>query len=273
MEDRRGMGAGTMVGGGLGAVVLALVVMFLGGDPGTVLQTAPAPAAAPAGEAPPPPANDEASQFVSVVLGNTEDTWNEVFRREFGRDYQEPTLTLFSDAVQSACGFAQAATGPFYCPRDQKLYIDLGFFRELQGKLGAPGDFARSYVIAHEVGHHVQNLLGISERVQAAEQRSGRAEANAMSVRLELQADCFAGVWAHHLPQNPSAPVAIEPGDAQEALGAAAAVGDDRLQQQGQGYVVPESFTHGSSAQRMSWFERGFRSGELRQCDTFAGGM
>lgn len=270
VEDRRGMpvGRGGVIGGGIGAVVITLVALFFGVDPSAVLQTDPAGGAPPVSSAPapPPPANDQQAQFVEAVLGSTEDTWNRVFQQQMGREYRTPTLVLFSDATQSACGFAQAATGPFYCPRDQKLYIDLSFYQELQQRLGAPGDFAEAYVIAHEVGHHVQNLLGISERVQAAEQRSSRADANALSVRLELQADCFAGVWAKRTQQERQV---LEPGDVQEALNAAAAVGDDRLQRQGQGYVVPESFTHGTSAQRARWFGRGFEAGDVNQCDTF----
>jgi predicted metalloprotease len=204
-------------------------------------------------------------QFVSVVLADTEDTWNTLFR-ENGQNYREPGLVLFSDAVQSACGFAQAAVGPFYCPSDQKVYIDLSFFRDLQQRFRAPGDFAQAYVIAHEVGHHVQTLMGISAEVQQMSSRLSRTDANTLSVRQELQADCFAGIWAHHAQQQRQI---LERGDIEEALGAASAIGDDRLQRQSQGYVAPESFTHGSSAQRVRWFTRGFQSGDLRECDTF----
>lgn len=206
-------------------------------------------------------------EFVAVVLGHTEDTWNALFEDQGIGDYQEPTLVLFTGAVESACGFAQAAVGPFYCPPDQQVYLDFSFFQSLRDRLGAPGDFAQAYVIAHEVGHHVQTLLGISERVRAMRSRTGGAEANALSVRQELQADCFAGIWAHHVGQ--SGPVALEPGDVEEALNAASAIGDDRLQRQSRGYVQPESFTHGTSAQRVRWFRRGLESGGLQQCDTF----
>jgi predicted metalloprotease len=219
---------------------------------------------------PPSAAEDEMAQFVSVVLADTEDVWQQVFQERFGQPYQEPSLVLFSGMVQSACGMAQAAVGPFYCPLDQDVYIDLGFFQELQSRLGAPGDFAQAYVVAHEVGHHVQRLLGITDRVDAARRTQSETEANATSVRLELQADCFAGVWANRAQQNWQV---LEPGDIEEALGAASAVGDDRLQAAGQGYVVPESFTHGSSAQRMQWFQTGFRTGDPEACDTFAGGV
>ncbi|MFZ5660498.1 MAG: neutral zinc metallopeptidase [Pseudomonadota bacterium] len=263
IEDRRGM-TPMVAGGGIGAVVLAVLALLFGVDPGVVLQTgtgqqtAQAPAQA--------PQNDEMTQFVSVVLADTEDAWSNIFRQELGRDYQEPTLVLFSGAVQSACGFAQAAVGPFYCPLDHKVYIDLSFYQELKNRFQAPGDFAQAYVIAHEVGHHVQTLLGISEQVQARSRQLGEAGANALSVRQELQADCFAGVWAHQAQRMWQI---LEPGDVEEALNAASAIGDDRLQQRSQGYVVPESFTHGSSAQRVRWFRRGLESGELGDCDTF----
>jgi predicted metalloprotease len=250
-----------VAGGGIGAVILALVITLLGGNPDDVLQDV-------GGSAPPPTAADDTlAQFVSVVLADTEEAWQAVFQEEFGRPYSEPTLVLFSGSVQSACGFAQAAMGPFYCPLDQQVYIDLSFYHDLRNQLGAPGDFAQAYVIAHEVGHHVQNLLGISEEVHANRQRLSGPEGNALSVRQELQADCFAGVWANRAQQMWGV---LEPGDVEEALGAASAVGDDRLQQASQGQVVPESFTHGSSAQRMSWFDRGYRSGSPRDCDTFS---
>ena len=199
------------------------------------------------------------------MLADTEDTWNELFRRS-GKKYREPTLVLFSGAVESACGFASAAVGPFYCPNDQKLYIDLSFYGDLKNKFGAPGDFAQAYVIAHEIGHHVQNLLGIADRVQSLRTRAGQAEANKLSVMMELQADCLAGVWAYHAQK---ARHILEPGDMEEALQAASSIGDDRLQRQSRGYVTPDSFTHGSSAQRVSWFQRGIRSGDLGQCNTF----
>jgi predicted metalloprotease len=261
--DVRGRGA-RVAGGGLGMLVLALVVYFLGGDPRVLLEQvgeAPAARGPEAGGTP-----DEASEFVSVVLADTEDTWNEVFRERFGKDYPEPELVLFTGAVQSACGSAQAAMGPFYCPRDQRVYIDLAFYRELRERFAAPGDFAQAYVIAHEVGHHVQTVTGISQQVDRLQEGASRAEANALSVQQELQADCFAGFWAHHAQRVRNI---LEPGDVDEALGAASAIGDDRLQKAAQGYVVPESFTHGSSEQRMKWFRRGFERGTFEACDTF----
>jgi predicted metalloprotease len=203
-----------------------------------------------------------------VVLGDTEDTWNEIFRKN-GRDYPEPQLVLFSGAVQSGCGVAQSAMGPFYCPSDQRVYIDLDFYRELRDKFGAGGDFAQAYVIAHEVGHHVQTVLGVSDQVRDAQQQTGKRGANALSVRMELQADCFAGVWANHAD---TARKVVEPGDIEEALNAASAIGDDKLQRATQGQVVPESFTHGSSAQRMGWFKRGYETGDPNSCDTFKEG-
>ena len=267
VEDRRGGGMGRGAGGGIGVVVISLIAMFLGVDPGAVLQTGAGPQAGPPGGAPPGgPPGDEMGQFVSVVLADTEETWNAIFK-QMGRDYPEPTLVLFSGAVQSACGFAQAAVGPFYCPADQKLYIDLSFYEDLRKKLNAPGDFAQAYVIAHEVGHHVQTVLGISEQVRAASQGRSEEEANALSVRQELQADCFAGVWGYHAQRSRQI---LEPGDVEEALGAASAIGDDRLQMQSRGYVAPESFTHGSSEQRVRWFRRGFETGDVGACDTFA---
>ncbi|HEV2150221.1 MAG TPA: neutral zinc metallopeptidase [Longimicrobiaceae bacterium] len=266
LQDRRGMRGGAIAGGGIGAVVIALIAVFMGVDPGAVLQTGPA-------EAPPPGARpgvaptDSMGQFVDYVLANTEDVWNQVLPQATGREYREPQLVLFSGATPTACGTGQSAMGPFYCPLDNSVYIDLSFYRDLRSQLGAPGDFAQAYVIAHEVGHHVQNLLGISDRVHQARQGLGRAEGNELSVRLELQADCFAGVWGHHAPRTGQ--VVLEEGDIEEALTAASAIGDDRLQQQGQGQVVPESFTHGTSEQRVRWFRRGFESGDPRTCDTF----
>ena len=214
-----------------------------------------------------PRTEEELADFVKVVLGSTEDTWNALFQQS-GRDYPEPNLVLFSGQVESACGFAQAAMGPFYCPLDRKVYIDLSFYRDMSNKLGAPGDFAEAYVIAHEIGHHVQTILGISDQVRAEQSRGSTSEANAIQVRMELQADCLAGVWANHA-ENTST-IALEPGDIEEALNAANAIGDDRLQKRSQGYVVPDAFTHGSSAQRVRWFERGYSSGSMRDCDTFA---
>jgi hypothetical protein len=207
------------------------------------------------------------ADFVSVVLADTEDAWQELFRRG-GKAYRKPTLVLFTDAVESACGYADSAVGPFYCPKDEKVYIDLGFYRELKDRFHAPGDFAQAYVIAHEVGHHVQNLLGISEKVQNARASLNEAEGNRLSVRLELQADCLAGVWAHHANRARNI---LEAGDLEEALGAASAIGDDRLQKQTRGFVVPDTFTHGTSEQRVRWFQAGIESGDMNRCNTFQG--
>jgi predicted metalloprotease len=269
IEDRRGMrvsGRG-LAGGGIGAIILALVAMYFGVDPSVVLNQAGN--LAPAQEAQQPatfsPEEERLKAFMSVVLADTEDVWGTLFRGS-GQPYQQPKLVLFSGAVQSACGFAEAAMGPFYCPADQKLYLDMRFFNDLAQRHDAPGDFAQAYVVAHEVGHHVQTLLGVSEQVHAARGRAGEAEGNALQVKMELQADCFAGVWAHHANR---ARQILEPGDTEEALAAAAGVGDDRLQQKARGYVVPDSFTHGSSEQRMRWFTRGLHSGDPEQCDTF----
>jgi predicted metalloprotease len=276
IEDRRGGGfggGGLRLGGGrlgIGTIAIALVASyFLGINPLTVLSMLSG-GGMPAVEqsAPPahkPPPTDETARFVSKVLASTEDTWNEVFRAS-GRRYEEPRLVLFSGMTPTACGTGQSAMGPFYCPGDQKVYIDLTFFRELKDRFRAPGEFAQAYVVAHEVGHHVQNLLGISDQVQAARQRAGKAEGNALSVKLELQADCFAGVWGKRTDAMKNI---LEPGDLEAALAAATAIGDDRLQQQAQGRIVPESFTHGSSEQRVRWFKRGFETGDINQCNTF----
>ncbi len=271
IEDRRGQGLPRRIkGGGIGVLLLALVGMYFGIDPALILNllgggdiqlSEPAPQR----QATQNPAQDRLADFISVVLADTEDTWKEQFQR-MGVTYQEPKLVLFSNAVQSACGFAQAATGPFYCPGDGKVYIDLGFYDELKHKLHAPGDFAQAYVVAHEIGHHVQNLLGISDKVHAARQRVSQAEYNQLSVRLELQADCFAGIWAHHADRSRGV---VEPGDIEEALNAASQIGDDRLQRASRGYVTPDSFTHGSSAQRMRWFRQGFTTGRIQGCNTF----
>ena len=268
VEDRRGMGVPIGVaGGGIGTIILVIAALFFGFDPSVILQSGdPSSQVAPGPGPAPSKADDELRDFVSVVLADTEDVWKDLFRRR-NAEYQEPKLVLFSGAVQSACGFAQAAVGPFYCPADHKVYLDLSFFRDLRDRFGAPGDFAQAYVIAHEIGHHVQSLLGISDRVQAARQRTSEREANQLSVRLELQADCLAGVWAN---QAQRARQILDEGDVEEALKAASAIGDDRLQQQAGGYVVPDSFTHGSSAQRVEWFQRGLQSGRVDQCDTFA---
>jgi predicted metalloprotease len=266
IEDRRGMGVPLVAGGGIGTVVLLVLALFFGFDPGAILDTE-APPTGSVTDAPRPSASapgDTQKDFVSVVLADTEDTWTELFR-QMNREYRAPKLVLFRSAVQSACGMAGAAVGPFYCPPDHKIYLDLDFFRALSERFRAPGDFAQAYVIAHEVGHHVQALLGVTDRVAAARQRLSRADANALSVRVELQADCFAGVWAHHA--NASRQL-LEEGDIEEGLRAAAAIGDDRLQGQTQGRVAPDSFTHGTSEQRSRWFKRGLDTGEPRRCDT-----
>jgi len=255
-----------VAGGGIGTIILVLAALFFGFDPSVILQGDPGPQVAPGPGPAPSKVDDELREFVSVVLADTEDVWSDLFRRR-NADYREPKLVLFTGAVQSACGFAQAAVGPFYCPADQKVYLDFSFFRDLRDRFGAPGDFAQAYVIAHEVGHHVQNLLGISDKVRAAQQRMGEREANQLSVRLELQADCLAGVWANQAQRSRQI---LEEGDVDEALKAASAIGDDRLQQQSRGYIAPDSFTHGSSAQRVEWFRRGLDSGRVEQCDTFA---
>jgi hypothetical protein len=271
VEDRRGESAGIGIGArgiGIGTIVLALVAWYFGIDPSVVLEQAGAPSPVPqaqSGPAPRPPAEDQMAHFVSMVLADTEDTWVELFQRA-GRQYEYPKLVLYSGAIGSACGLGQAAMGPFYCPADQKVYIDLAFYAELKSRFQAPGDFAQAYVIAHEIGHHVQNLLGISDKVHRAMERADRAQANELSVRLELQADCFAGVWAHHADR---ARQVLEQGDIEEGLNAASAIGDDRLQKQARGTVSPDSFTHGSSAQRVRWFKRGIESGDIKQCNTF----
>jgi predicted metalloprotease len=267
IEDRRGMRVGRKgLVGGIGGIILALVALYFGVDPAVVLNQTGSLAPTQEEQAVTfSPEEERLKEFVSVVLADTEDVWGAVFQSS-GQRYIPPKLVLFSDAVESACGFAEAAMGPFYCPADQKLYLDMRFFNELAQRHDAPGDFAQAYVVAHEVGHHVQTLLGISEQVHAARQRAGKSEGNALQVRMELQADCFAGVWAHHAHK---ARQVLEPGDVEEALAAAAGVGDDRLQKQARGYVVPDSFTHGSSAQRMQWFSRGLQSGDPGQCDTF----
>jgi predicted metalloprotease len=271
IEDQRGMpiGRGAVVGGGIGTVVLVLLALWFGVDPSVVLQGADPGDSRSAPSVPQQraPAGDEPLRdFVSVILADTEDTWAELFR-QMGRQYQPPHLVLFSGAIKSACGFAEAAVGPFYCPGDRKVYIDLSFYRDLRDKIGAPGDFAQAYVIAHEVGHHVQNLLGIAGRIQEAQGKRSRTDANALQVKMELQADCLAGVWANNAQRSRQI---LESGDIEEGLNAAAAIGDDRLQRQAQGRVVPESFTHGSSAQRVRWFKRGIETGDPGQCDTFA---
>ena len=264
IEDRRGFGGrGIAIGGGLGGLVVLIIALILGADPSQLLEQVPNnPGSVPASRST-NPEEEELKQFVAVALAETEDVWTTVFR-QMNREYRKPTLVLFRDSVSSACGHAGAAVGPFYCPADEKLYIDLSFFSELKTRFGAPGDFAVAYVVAHEVGHHVQNLLGTMSRVTNAQGQT-REGANSLSVRLELQADFYAGVWAHYASRRGI----VEPGDVEEALGAASAVGDDRLQREGQGYVVPDSFTHGTSEQRAAWFRRGFEAGDVRQGDTF----
>jgi uncharacterized protein len=265
VQDRRGMG---MVGGGLGVggIVIALIAYFLGVDPGAVVNMAEqAGGGSSAQHAPQGAPSDEPGQFVAKVLGSTEEVWGGVFDTS-GLRYRAPTLVLYEGQVRSACGMGQAAMGPFYCQGDEKLYIDLAFFRDLQQRFRAPGDFAQAYVIAHEVAHHVQNLTGGFRKMEAARGRASPAEQNRLSVRMELQADCYAGVWGHHA----GAMNQLEPGDVEEALAAATAIGDDRLQKQSQGRVVPESFTHGSSEQRVRWFRRGLDSGNPKNCDTFS---
>ena len=256
--------------GGLGLLVVIGIALFLGVDPMVLLQGGGMPQMgqqpAPQTQARRTAPQDEMAQFVSVVLADTEDTWHALFRNA-NRSYKEPKLVLFTGAVNSACGFAQAAMGPFYCPGDQKVYIDLGFFADLRQRFRAPGDFAQAYVIAHEVGHHVQTLLGISRKVHELRGKVSKSEGNKLSVRQELQADCFAGVWAHNADK---ARKILEKGDIDEALNAASAIGDDRLQKQATGRVVPDSFTHGTSAQRQRWFKRGLKSGKVNDCDTFA---
>ncbi|MBD0336028.1 MAG: neutral zinc metallopeptidase [Cyanobacteria bacterium Co-bin13] len=262
-----GGGRGVAVGGGFGTLLLMLLMVFLGGDPSAMLsggsagggyyETAPGATS---------PQEEQLVDFTSAVLADTEDTWHAIFREQIGQPYQEPRLVLFSGSVDSACGFAQAAMGPFYCPADQRVYIDLSFYEDLKYQLQAPGDFAQAYVIAHEVGHHVQNLLGISSQVRQLQQRVSTSDANDLSVRLELQADCFSGVWANHAQQSRQI---LEQGDVEEALNAASQIGDDRLQMQSRGYVTPDSFTHGSSEQRVRWFRQGIQTGDLAQCNTF----
>ncbi len=275
VEDDRGSGIGRRGAGiGVGTIVIVVIGYFMGVSPSTLLsllnggdpQAVNAPAAT--GPATGAVANDPQVDFVRAVLGETEDVWGTYFQG-MGKTYVRPTLVLFSGQVQSACGFASAASGPFYCPGDQKVYIDLSFYRQLATEFGAPGDFARAYVIAHEVGHHVQNLLGITGKADQAEQRLGRTGANHVSIQIELQADCFAGVWA---AQANNARKILEPGDLESGLNAASSVGDDTLQKREQGTVVPDSFTHGTSAQRVRWFRRGFEAGKIDNCDTFSAG-
>ncbi len=270
VEDRRGGGGAKRTGAGIGigTIIIAVIVMLFGGNPMSVLQNASSGGgtteyveATPSDEQ-----SDQLGAFVKVTLQDTEDVWNKLFQQYFGKDYREPILVIYTGSVQSACGMGSAAAGPFYCPGDEKLYIDLSFYNELSRRFGASGDFAMAYVVAHEVGHHIQNLLGATKQVDAQRGRLPKAQFNDLSVRLELQADFYAGVWAHH---NQKMKQVLEDGDIEEALNAANAIGDDNLQKQAQGYAVPESFTHGTSAQRMRWFKKGFETGDLRQGDTF----
>jgi len=280
VEDRRGqgpqLGRGARVGrmSGLGLVVILVIALLTGINPlallegmsgGTMVEPAPSPRSG-ASPVPRPAGTDEPAQFASAILADTEDTWSKIFASG-GSRYEPPRLVLFDGATRSACGMGSAAMGPFYCPPDRRVYLDLAFFRQLERRFGAPGDFAQAYVIAHEVGHHVQNQLGIAERVHRLRSRVGEREANALSVRMELQADCLAGVWAHHAHKERNL---LEPGDVEEGLRAAAAIGDDTLQRRTQGHVVPETWTHGSSEQRVRWFRRGMESGQIAECDTFA---
>lgn len=270
VEDQRGFGGrGMAMGGGIGTIILALIGYFVFKDPNALLQPgaggSPSPSAQVAG--PPDKATeDKLTKFVRVVLADTEDVWSQQLPKQTGKQYRNPKLVLFSNRVQSACGTASTASGPFYCPGDEKVYIDLAFYNELSQRFKAPGDFAEAYVIAHEVGHHVQKILGISDRVDDMRRRMSKEEFNKVSVRLELQADFFAGVWAHHAQRMKNI---LEPGDLEEAIKAASAVGDDSIQKQTQGYVVPDSFTHGTSRQRMAWFKKGYETGDISQGDTF----
>ena len=268
VEDRRGARFSPgLATGGIGTLAIVLIGLFFGIDPTVLLQgTSVDTNAPPASTERGADGNDPMKDFVARVLGSTERTWSEIFARN-GRTYQPPKLVLFSGGVQSACGFAQTAAGPFYCPEDYKVYIDLEFYRELRDRFQAPGDFAQAYVIAHEVGHHVQNQLGVMKTLQQRQRRSGQAQANALSVRVELQADCFAGVWAHSANEQRKI---LEEGDIEEGLNAAAQIGDDRIQKRTQGYIVPDSFTHGSAKQRVQWFRRGISQGDINQCDTFS---
>ncbi len=267
VEDRRGFSGRNIAigGGGLGTIVIIVLALLCGQDPRTLLQQLPADTDVPT-QNQTAPQNDDEKKFVASVLGSTEDAWNDVFQRN-GARYRQPKLVLYSEAVRSACGTSSSSVGPFYCPGDEQLYLDTSFFRELRDEFKAPGDFAEAYVIAHEVGHHVQNLLGTMDKVSQAQSQGSRTQANQYSVRLELQADCYAGIWAKYAQGKGL----IETGDIEEALRAASAVGDDQIQKRSQGFVVPDSFTHGSARERMTWFSQGFKTGDLRQCNTFGG--
>lgn len=266
IEDRRGSGGPKLIGGGILGIIIALAAYFITKNPAALeqlaQQTQQPTELSPEQKA----AQDEQAEFTSVVLKDTEDVWDKLFPKNFGKPYEHPKLVMFSGSVQSGCGGAESSMGPFYCPADQKVYIDLSFFDDLKSRFKAPGDFACAYVIAHEVGHHVQNLLGTSDEVHAQREQLSQKEYNDLSVRLELQADFYAGVWAHHAQEMKSI---LDPGDMEEALTAANAIGDDRLQKESQGHVVPDAFTHGTSAQRMRWFKKGFDTGDVKQGDTF----
>lgn len=267
VEDKRRMRTRAGGGIGIGTILMILAALYFGVDPSTILNMGQSVSQVGSDQSEPIPGNDDMARFVSKVLGSTEDTWAKIFQ-DSGHRYPAPKLVLFRGRTQTACGAGQAAMGPFYCPADQKVYIDLVFYDEMKNRFNAPGDFAQAYVIAHEVGHHIQNLMGTSGKVQEARQRSrNKAEANQYSVRLELQADCYAGVWAHHAD---GANRILEAGDVEEAMRAAAAIGDDALQKQAQGYAVPDSFTHGTSKQRMRWFNQGLKVGDVSKCDTFS---
>jgi predicted metalloprotease len=265
VEDRRGMSPKGIIGGGIGSIAVIIIVLLLGGDPTSILQNIDTSNQTTTSNYTETAKEKEEAQFVSVVLAETEDIWHQIFA-EYGKTYREPKLVLFTGSTQSGCGGASASVGPFYCPGDEKLYIDLSFFDELQKRFKAPGDFAMAYVIAHEVGHHIQNLLGTMDKVQRLRSRMSEEEYNQYSVRLELQADFYAGVWAHYTDKMKGL---LEEGDLEEALNAASAVGDDNIQKQMQGYVVPESFTHGTSEQRKKWFYKGYTTGDITQGDTF----
>ncbi|HNY90875.1 MAG TPA: neutral zinc metallopeptidase [bacterium] len=267
VEDRRGTTSRRVIGGGIGTLVILLLVWLLGGDPMQFLQENPGVSTStPVSTEERSAEENQLASFVKVVLKDTEDVWGKLFQNA-GSQYRMPTLVLYTDQVQSACGYGSAATGPFYCPGDEKVYIDLAFCAELQNQYDAPGDFAIAYVIAHEVGHHVQNLLGITDQIASMQGRVSQEEYNQYSIRLELQADFFAGVWAHHAQKMNNI---LEPGDLDEAINAASAVGDDRIMRRTQGYVVPDAFTHGTSDQRQRWFKKGWDTGDPNQGDTFA---
>jgi len=270
-DERRVQPAGIAIGGGIGTLILALVAIYFGADPRAVLnvlqnQNNAQVAQQPKAGGPADPAEEERVDFVKAILGDTEDVWNDLFK-QMNMQYREPKLKLFSGGVRSACGLANSAVGPFYCPEDEKVYLDLGFYKKLKERFKAPGEFAEAYVIAHEIGHHVQNLLGISEKVRAQQMRASKAEGNRLSVMLELQADFLAGVWAHHAQSSRQI---LDAGDIQDGLRAASAIGDDKLQLESQGYVRPDSFTHGTSEQRVRWFRKGLKTGDINQGDTFS---